>query len=337
MRRAPLVAAGALGAVWEVRRRADRRAIARDPLAARLAVRPRGEEVEVVSADGTRLHAELHGPDGAPVVVLTHGWTCSSQFWTLQVQDLATDHRVVVWDLRGHGASAEPEGRDFAMERFAEDLEAVLDAAVGPDGRAALVAGHSMGAMTIVAWAAERQGRVRERVDAAALLNTGVGDLVSESLVARVPVRMKPLAGRVLLTARTPMPKRTTPISHRAVRHVALCRAASPAAVDFSERLSMDCRPHVRAGAGATLERLDIAHGLEALDVPTLVVAGADDRLTPPVHAERMAERLPHVVEHVVLARTGHMGPLERDREVTQRLRALVADHARAGSAAALA
>lgn len=336
-RRTPvLVAAGALAAAWERARRADDRAIEADPLRERLDVVPEGRAVEVVSADGTRLHAEVHGPDGAPTVVLVHGWTCASAFWTLQVQDLVAEGlRVVTFDLRGHGRSERPEARDYAMERFAEDLVAVLDATLA-DGEQAVVAGHSLGAMTIAAVGLEQPEAVG-RMAAVALLNTGVGDLLSESLVVKAPPTVTEVVGRVVLEATAPIPRRSTPISFRIVRHVALCPAASPAAVAFSERLVGECRADVRGGVGGTLSRLELVEGLHALDVPTLVLAGADDRLTPPVHAERMAEALPHVDEHVVLERTGHMAPLERDQEVTSRLLALVRANLSADAPAALA
>lgn len=337
MRRAPLVVLGAAAAAWEARRRADVRAIRRDPLDARLRARPEGEALVVTAPDGTRLHAEVHGPADGPTIVLTHGWTCAAGFWTLQIQDLVADGaRVVAWDLRGHGRSERPAGGDFAVERFAEDLAAVIEATV-PAGERAVLAGHSLGAMTIVALAGEAPEVVRERVAAAALLNTGVGDLVTESLLMRAPARVKPRLGRAILEARTPLPRRSTPISHRMVRYVALCKDAPAAAVDFSERLSMGCRHDVRGGVGATLTRLELREALASLDVPTLVLAGGADRLTPPVHAERMAEALPQVVELCILDRTGHMAPLERDAEVTRRLRALVSEHLREASTAALA
>ncbi|HYF24424.1 MAG TPA: alpha/beta hydrolase [Baekduia sp.] len=336
MRRAALgLAAGVAAAGWEAARRADRRALERDPLRERLAVLPRGRVQPVAAPDGTQLHVEVHGPDGGPTIVLTHGWTCTTDFWALQVQDLvAAGLRVVTWDLRGHGLSGRPASGDYAMERFAEDLAAVLDATLA-DRQRAVVAGHSLGAMTIVALAAEHPEVVRERLAAAALVNTGVGDLVSESLVVRAPATVTNVVGRLMLEARAPIPGVSTPISHRLVRHIALCPDAPPAAVAFSERLVGDCHPHVRAGVGATLTRLELHEGLEHLAVPTTVIAGGDDRLTPPVHAERMAAELPQLVELCVLPKTGHMAPLERDADVSSRLRALVHDHLQMAATAA--
>ncbi|NEE41516.1 alpha/beta hydrolase, partial [Streptomyces sp. SID7982] len=55
-------------------------------------------ELAVRSADGARIHVELHGPEDAPAVVLAHGWTCNTRFWDAQIRDLAADHRVIAYD-----------------------------------------------------------------------------------------------------------------------------------------------------------------------------------------------------------------------------------------------
>jgi pimeloyl-ACP methyl ester carboxylesterase len=72
------------------------------------------------------------------------------------------------------------------------------------------------------------------------------------------------------------------------------------------------------------------------LTVPTLVMAGANDRLTPPAHAERIAAVLPQLDQLIVLPATGHMGPLERPDEITEALVAL-AQHAGISAGAAVA
>ena len=58
---------------------------------------------------------------------------------------------------------------------------------------------------------------------------------------------------------------------------------------------------------------------------PRMVVAGARDRLTPPAHARRIAEALPHLQALIELPDTGHMSPLERPDELTEALIALIA------------
>jgi 3-oxoadipate enol-lactonase len=67
---------------------------------------------------------------------------------------------------------------------------------------------------------------------------------------------------------------------------------------------------------------MDLLDALPRIDVPTLVVAGAEDRLTPASHAERIAEAVPRLDQLIVMRRTGHMAPLERPTELSMALSA---------------
>ncbi|GFN04605.1 hypothetical protein Smic_31610 [Streptomyces microflavus] len=92
-------------------------------------------ELFVTSADGSRIHVELHGPEDAPAVVLAHGWTCNTRFWAAQIRDLAADHRVIAYDQRGHGLTPEPGPGGYSVNALADDLEAVLAATLAPGGK----------------------------------------------------------------------------------------------------------------------------------------------------------------------------------------------------------
>lgn len=117
-------------------------------------------ELTAVSADGTLLHVEVHGPETAPAVVLAHGWTCSTAFWAAQIRDLAADHRVIAYDQRGHGRTLPSQA--CSTDALADDLEAVLAATLAP-GEKAVIAGHSMGGMTVLAAAARGPSRNTRR------------------------------------------------------------------------------------------------------------------------------------------------------------------------------
>ncbi|HEX4110685.1 MAG TPA: alpha/beta fold hydrolase [Solirubrobacteraceae bacterium] len=314
----------AAGAAWAWQGLADRRAIAADPVHDALEREPGGRERPVHALDGTRLHVREFGPPEGSPLVLVHGWTCALRFWTLQIQALASERRVIAYDLRGHGASASAGTDGYSIEAHAGDLDAVLSAVLAPDERA-VVAGHSLGAMTLVAWAGAHAGAVGERLRAAALINTGVGDLISESFVVRAPTALaaaRDAVGRVLLSARAPLPP-ASPISHRAVRYIALSPTASPAQVDFCERMVLACPRDSRAGCGGTLTRLDLREAVASLDVPTTVIAGERDRLTPPAHARGLAAALPNLERELVLAGAGHMTPVTDPELVTAELRRL--------------
>lgn len=69
---------------------------------------PSGRVVEVHSADGTRIHTEVFGPDDGYPIVLAHGITCAIRVWANQIADLARDYKVIAYDHRGHGRSGVP-------------------------------------------------------------------------------------------------------------------------------------------------------------------------------------------------------------------------------------
>jgi pimeloyl-ACP methyl ester carboxylesterase len=302
------------------------RRIASDPEREVLENPPSGAPSSVRSADGTTLHVETFGPSDGPPVVLVHGWTELLAFWIYVIRELtAAGLRVVAYDLRGHGHSEPAAAGEYKLERFGEDLEAVLKACV-PDGQRAVVAGHSLGAMSIAAWAQDHE--VGRRVCGAALVNTGVGNLIAEQLLIPVPAIARAVsqtvAVRGFLGAAAPLPHYTTPASYAMIRYTAFSRQASPALVAFFERMLWTCPPRVRADIGIAMSEMDLFDALARLTVPTSVLAGADDRLTPPSHARRIAEMLPDLRELVVLPDTAHMAPLERPHQVSQAVLDLV-------------
>ncbi len=319
-------AAGLAAAGLLAQRRFTRR-IAEDPERTVLGSPPEGRPVEVRSPDGTLLHAEVFGDEDAPTLVLAHGWTENLSYWTYQIIELQERGlRIVAYDLRGHGDSQAAAGGDYSIARFGEDLEAVLATCV-PEGRRAMVVGHSLGAMAVAAWAEHHD--VEARAGAAALINTGVGDLIAEQLLVPVPALAQALNRTVavngFLGSRAPLPRFSTPLMAAAIRYIAFGPHATPAQVAFYERMLIASPPDARANIGIALSEVELYEALPRLTVPTIVIAGAKDRLTPPSHARRIAEQLPQLEGLTVLPETGHMGPLERHREVTELLAQLAA------------
>jgi pimeloyl-ACP methyl ester carboxylesterase len=319
-------AAGALAASGLAEAQHMRR-IARDPERDALEHPPTGRPRRVRSADGTVLHAEVFGPEHGDTVVLAHGWTEALRYWTYVIHGLAgAGLRVVAYDLRGHGDSEPAKDGDYAIPRFGEDLEAVLMACVS-EGSRAVVAGHSLGAMSIASWAEKHD--VQFRVRATALLNTGLRNLIADNLLLPLPgiaqALNQAIAVRGFLGSKAPLPRYSTPLSSAAIRYIAFGPDASPAQVAFYERMLVSCPPDVRAQVGIAMSDMDLHDALPRLTVPTVVIAGANDRLTPPSHAHRIAEMLPDLRRLAVLERTGHMTPLERPEVVIDALTELAA------------
>ena len=142
-----------------------RRAFAADPQWRLLSSPLRGQPVPVRSADGVELHAEVFGPGDAPTFVLVPGWTEELQIFDLVTRELAAP-RVPGGQLRPARSGPERVRAwrvDQSIERYGEDLSAVLAATCrGRDD--VIVGGHSMGGMSLVAWAGHgRRQRVRAR------------------------------------------------------------------------------------------------------------------------------------------------------------------------------
>ncbi|MGI5398375.1 alpha/beta fold hydrolase [Streptomyces sp. CA-135486] len=270
-----------------------------------------------VSADGSQIHVEVHGPDGAPAVVLAHGWTCSTEFWAAQIRELAGDHRVVVYDQRGHGRTpAAAVGTDV----LADDLEAVLGTVLAP-GEKAVLAGHSMGGMTLMA--ASGRAAFTEHAAAVLLCSTGSSRLIDESLILPMRAgRLRTRLTRLILGARAPLGP-VTPLSKRILKYATMGPGSAPERVAECARIVHACPRTSRVVWSQVLAGLDLDPGIRELRAPTVVLAGTADRLTPIVHARRLAAALPECLELVELAGMGHMTPVEAPEAITAKIREL--------------
>jgi pimeloyl-ACP methyl ester carboxylesterase len=120
------------------------------------------------------------------------------------------------------------------------------------------------------------------------------------------------------------------------LRYIAFGPEATPAMVAFMEGMVMQCSSPVRTAFGLAMADMELHHALANLTVPTIVMGGENDRLTPPSHARRMASLLPELADLKVFPKTGHMGPLERADEYSAAL-ADLASRAQSGAQASLA
>jgi len=299
------------------------------------------ETVSARSQDGTRLHVEVHGNPDGPTLVLSHGWTCSIRFWLPLIAELSADYRLVAYDQRGHGRSERPgfgehagqpgqtgksdQSGQYSVPALAEDLAAVLDAAAGP-GPVILI-GHSMGGMSIMA--AGGHLPVASRTRAILLASTGASDL--STTTALVPGRRlgKRLARRMLRGA-TPMGPPTR-LSAKLLAYGTLGPRSGRALAAENAAIIQACPRRTRAGWGRVLETLDVREGAARLAVPTAVLVGTADRLTPPKQADEIAGLLRHLHSTTRLPGIGHMAPMEDPAAVAALVRELDAATATPG------
>lgn len=326
------VAAGALAAQ---RRLADRKALDQLDVEQGFEHTP-DEQLTVVADDGVALHVEIDHPVGGEgsepaTVVFSHGYTLNLKGWVLQVRALkGAGYRVVAWDQRSHGRSAEADGASCTIEQLGADLRSVI-AATCPEGPIVLV-GHSMGGMTTMSYASQFPEELRARVLAVGLVATaavgeGLTDLRMGRYVGRAigwggPLLLLRLArhqgflnsvrpfGRAAEDALVMRVSFDSPVSERLVRFVADLIFATPFAV--------------MAAFLPSLGRFDVRSGLEAMrGIEVLVINGEGDLLTPPSYSEEIVTIVPGA-EHVVVRDSGHLIMLEHPTLVSEQLLLLI-------------
>jgi len=103
---------------------------------------PRKTDI-LTTSDGTRLYYECYGDHG-PIIVMTYGIACLMNHWRYQIEDFAKDHRILIYDMRGHHKS-DLGGLPITMDLLANDTIELLDAAYSKNEKAHFW-GHSFGA-----------------------------------------------------------------------------------------------------------------------------------------------------------------------------------------------
>ncbi|WP_406266945.1 alpha/beta hydrolase [Nocardia sp. NBC_00881] len=291
------------------------------------------EVIPIRTRDGARLRVHAYGSADRTVIVLIHGWTCCLEYWNPQINAFAGDYRVIAYDQRGHGES-EYGSSELSIDLLADDLAAVLDAALAPGQRAVLV-GHSLGGMTLQAWAGRYPDRVSKQALAALLTNTAPDRLILETTV--VPLLNRPLR---LLQLKVPLPflfgrfglgapmffPPIAPMRWLFARQI-MSTAAKGDVVEFSMAIVRSCGVRVRSKFGFLLATMDVGESARLLVVPTTVLAGEFDDMTPPVHSQRIVEMLRATgssVRYQVLP-TGHLGNVEAYERFNEELARLLA------------
>ncbi|MEV0623251.1 alpha/beta hydrolase [Nonomuraea sp. NPDC050404] len=292
----------------------------------------RGRERTLVTSDGYALHVEIDGPEDAPLtVVLCHGYCLNLESWHYQRKDLRENYRVVLWDQRSHGRSQRAGAEDCTIDRLGDDLAEVIEKFVpGP----CVLVGHSMGGMTIMALADRRPELFGEKIRAAALIATSAGKLAE--LTLGLPAMFSKIVHKVtpgtvsILGKRGALVDRTrhagSDIAFLITRLFGFgdSKNISPTVVDFAESMIRATPTEVVANFYPALMNHDKLSALHVLDpVPTAILVGDRDWLTPPDHSKAIAAALPKA-QFTEVPDTSHLIQLERPGIVNDALRDLL-------------
>jgi pimeloyl-ACP methyl ester carboxylesterase len=229
-----------------------------------------------IDRDGVSIHYEVHGQQG-PVLLLTHGYSATSEMWKGQIDAFSKNHRLVLWDMRGHGQSDYPENPSaYSEAHTVADIAALLDAVGAKRG---IIGGLSLGGYMSLAFYRAHP----ERASALLIIDTGPGFKKDD--------------------AREAWNKRALDTAARLDREgLAMLKAASRERADASHR---DATGLARAARGMLTQRdARVIEVLPEIKVPSLVVVGADD--APFLAAsDYMAAKIPGA-KKVVIPAAGH-------------------------------
>ncbi|AGL15260.1 alpha/beta fold hydrolase [Actinoplanes sp. N902-109] len=288
------------------------------------------ERSELTLTDGVRLCVEASGPADAPVtVVLLHGWCLDRRIWRHQIAAMTgTRTRVISYDARGHGRSGSTRLHSATLRQLGDDLAEVLDA-YAPAGPVVL-AGHSLGGMTIMEYADSHPAGFAERV--AGLLFVSTTAEGATHTCYGLPAPLTPFLRVAEQTGAGVLARLGNRRPHRPLRPALqpvvrwLLFGDDYRAADLETTMSAFGRASMRS-IGGFRASVGAQHRLETLaalgDIPAAALVGDRDRLTPPPCAESIADALPGT-ELTVFPGAGHMLMMERADEVTAALDAVI-------------
>jgi 3-oxoadipate enol-lactonase len=230
---------------------------------------------------------------GMPIV-LVHGFPLDHSMWDAQIDALSGQWRIIAPDLRGFGDSEVTAGT-VTMEQMADDIAAMLDT-LGIDEPVVLV-GLSMGGY--VAFQFER--KYRDKLRALVLCDTRAVADTPEAAQARLS-----MAQKVLDAGTTPVVESMLPKLFGAT-----ALANGTEGVESVRRTMLATSPQGMAAAlRGMAARSDVTAKLPRISVPTLVIVGQDDAISPVDEMRGVAQLIPGS-EFVVIPGAGHMTPVE--------------------------
>ena len=285
----------------------------------------------VTTPDGVPLAVREVGAADAPLtVVFAHGFCLRMGAFHFQRMRLSEEWgpqvRMIFYDQRGHGQSGDAPPKTYTVTQLGMDLETVLQV-IAPRGPIVVV-GHSMGGMTVLSHARQYPRHYGNRIVGAALISSAAEGVAKSPLGE---ILNNPALEAVRFTARSA--PRLVSRGRNVTRSVIgpILRAASyadlnvsPSVVAFSEKMMLDTPIPTLVEFLHALEVHDETPALPALaKIPTLVVCGDHDLVTPAEYSKKIADAMPES-ELVIVANSGHLVLLSKPDPINDGLVRLV-------------
>jgi pimeloyl-ACP methyl ester carboxylesterase len=249
-----------------------------------------------VIVNGVKLYCVDVGPKSGPSIVLIHGFPLNSDVWSAQIQALKKRYRVIAFDLRGQGRSGVADGQ-FTIECLVDDLIGLLDKL---RIERTVLCGLSMGGYVALRAVERNADRVRGLVlaDTRSEADTNEGKIARSSAMKAIQKDgVKAFAGKFLTDAFSP-------------RSLSDAKLANAARKIMSTNTSLGLRGTLLALASRT----DTTPSLPNIKVPTLILVGEADKITPPDCSRRIHASVQNS-ELCVISNAGHLSNMENPEE----------------------
>lgn len=247
---------------------------------------------------GVRIHYELSGEDELPVLVLSNSLGVNLTMWEQQLQSLGSQRRILRYDTRGHGQSSVPVG-PYSIDELGQDVLDLLDRL--QIGRASFC-GLSMGGV-IGQWLGIH---APDRLHRLVLANTAAKIGIEATWDSRIAQVQKD--GLTPIVSGTLERWFTAPF-----------RAAQPEIVAKTAAMLQATSAEGYAACCAAIRDADFRAEMASIRVPTLVIAGIEDPVTPPSDSRFLAESIAES-SYVELA-AAHLSNVEAASEFNAALR----------------
>ncbi len=269
--------------------------------------------------DGTKIRVEIFGRQDAPALVFTHGWGTSQTEWYYAKRDLADKFQLIFWDLPGLGDSTEPNNKDFALDKMASDLEAVLTLA---NGKPVVLVGHSIGGMINLTFCRKFPQRLGRDVNGIVQVDTSYTNPVTTTKNASLAEALQKPFGEPVLHAMiwfSPLVRAMNWLSYQnGTSHMMNAQSAFAGSetwgqLDLISRYGYESSPAVVARGTLAMFHWDAKPVLSRIPVPVLILVGQQDTTTLPSASEFMQHAIPAATLEVV-SPSAHYGLLEQNR-----------------------
>ncbi len=238
------------------------------------------------------LNVNIKG-EGTPIIFV-HGYTTTSGFWENQLETLSSNYKVITFDLRGHGDSDKPSSVSYKFENFVEDLRSLYDTL---DINSAIVAGLSMGGAIVQKFVLDYPELVRALV---LVGTTAHGRGRNEAKNTTTLLKDLGIEASSIELIRKSFSNKT-----------------SKDIVEWAEREVVKTPLFAAEKAMQSLVDFDSRNQLSQINVPTLIIVGEEDKITPVEESLLLHEKIINS-ELNIISNSAHFPMLENPSEFNQ-------------------